>query len=545
MNRTALRTCLFVLVIAMLSASSFGAAGDILAKFPAPDRCPTGLAFDGKSLWLADRLTDLIYQIDPANGRVLSTLAAPAYQIEGLACQDDRLWALDVEEKQAFLLNPATGIVERTLPVPCAKPQGLAFDGRDLWIGDGEKRRLRRLSTEDGSEIGDFPLPSEDLSGLTFDGKYLWAADRIKDAIYMVCPKTGRVLLTFDSPFKHPRGLAYDGKCLWNVDYQSDMLYKLVPHDGAPCAATNPRNETLEYFHHVRNFGPGTLAELDIYLAVPRDLTSQKILDGPSFEPKPTEFLTDRWGQKVARFHFENVPAGKFVAAAMKVDVRLFKHRFFLVPEKAGELAQIPKEIAKEFLADGSKYCLADPRIRAAAKEIAGGETNGYLIARNIFDYVGRKVRYDMTDGWDTAPKILERGTGSCSEFSVAFIALCRAAGLPARYVGSVVVRKDDASTDAGVFHRWPEVFLPNYGWVPLDPSSGRGNFPAPADAAAVIGNREPNYLITTIGGGQSEYLGWEYNSESKWKANGPCKVVVERVGEWSPLAPAETKAEK
>jgi hypothetical protein len=487
---------------------------------------------------------DLIYQIDPSDGRVLKSIAAPAYQIEGLAAEKDKLWALDVEEQKIYLLNPATGVAEKTLPVPCVKPQGLAFDGQFLWVADYGKHRIHQLSTEDGSEVKDFASPADDPSGLAFDGKYLWVADRIKDMIYMVCPKTGRVLLTFDSPAKYPRGLAYDGKSLWNVDYQSRMIYQIVPHDNVPLTASKPKQESLEYIHQVRNYGPGELTELDIYLAVPRDLASQKILGGPTFEPKPTEFVTDRWGQKIAHFHFENVPAGEFITATMKVDVRLFKTRFFLVPEKVGDLAQIPEEIKKEYLVDGSKYCLTDPCICKTSKEIVGGETNCYEIARKIFEYLHDKVRYEMTDGWDTAPKILERGTGSCSEFSVAFIALCRAAGLPARYVGSVVVRKDDASSDT-VFHRWPEIYLPNYGWVPFDASSGRGTFLTPADAAAAIGNREPNFLITTTGGGSSEYLGWEYNSEATWKAKGPCKVVVEKVGEWSPIESTAPEPEK
>lgn len=542
MNRPSFRSCFCILILAVLPATALGAPGEILAKFPTPGRCPTGLAFDGKSLWLADRLTDLIYQIDPADGRVLKTLAAPAFQIEGLACQNGRLWALDVEEKQAYLVNPATGVTERALPIPCIKPQGLAFDGRDLWVADNEKHRLRQLSTEDGSEINDLPSPSDEPSGLAFDGKYLWVSDRLKDSIFMVCPKTGRVLLMFDSPFKYPRGLAFDGKCLWNVDYQSDLLYKLVRYDDTPSVANKPKEETLEYIHQVRNCGPGELTELNIYIAVPRDLASQKILSGPNFEPKPSEFLTDRWGQKVARFHFENIPAGKVVTASMKVDARLLKNRFFLVPEKVGDLTKIPEEIKKEFLADGTKYRLTDPLIQKTVREVVGSETNCYQIARNIFEHIRQKVRYEMTDGWDAAPKILERGTGSCSEFSVVFIALCRAAGVPARYVGSVVVRNDDASTDAGVFHRWPEIYLPNYGWVPFDASSNRGIFATPADAAATIGNRESKYLITTIGGGSSEYLGWEYNSEGTWKAKGPCKVVVERVGEWSPMQPASTQ---
>jgi transglutaminase-like putative cysteine protease len=110
---------------------------------------------------------------------------------------------------------------------------------------------------------------------------------------------------------------------------------------------------------------------------------------------------------------------------------------------------------------------------------------------------------------------------------------MCRAAGLPTRFVGSVVIRGDDASTD-DVFHRWCECYLPGYGWVPVDPSGG--DRATPAEVAQCFGHVEPRFLITTEGGGASEYLGWGYNANEKWTSKGPVKVHVETVGEWSPL---------
>jgi len=99
-------------------------------------------------------------------------------------------------------------------------------------------------------------------------------------------------------------------------------------------------------------------------------------------------------------------------------------------------------------------------------------EKNPYWIARNIFDHVRKTLECKLEGGWNTAPVVLERGTGSCSEYSFCFIALCRAAGLPARYVGSIVVQGDDACLD-GVFHRWPQVYLPSDGWIDIDPQGG------------------------------------------------------------------------
>ena len=138
-----------------------------------------------------------------------------------------------------------------------------------------------------------------------------------------------------------------------------------------------------------------------------------------------------------------------------------------------------------------------------------------------------------MIGGWDVPEVVMKRGSGSCSEYTFSFIALCRAAGLPARYQGSIVVRGDDASVDEA-FHRWAQVYLPNYGWVPVD--ANRGDARSPADQARGFGELSNRFLITTESGGDSEYLAWGYNSHATWKATGYCKVEEENLGFWEPL---------
>ena len=95
------------------------------------------------------------------------------------------------------------------------------------------------------------------------------------------------------------------------------------------------------------------------------------------------------------------------------------------------------------------------------------------------------------------------------------------------------VIVIDDASTD-DVFHRWCECYLPGYGWIPVDPSGGDRK--SPAGVAEYFGHVANRYLITTEGGGASEFLGWGYNANEKWTSEGPVKVHVETVGEWSPV---------
>mgnify|MGYP000216985429 CR=1 FL=1 len=55
------------------------------------------------------------------------------------------------------------------------------------------------------------------------------------------------------------------------------------------------------------------------------------------------------------------------------------------------------------------------------------------------------------------------------------------------------------------------------------------------AESVVVFKQFGDHVLITTEGGGASEYLGWNYNYEQTWTARGPVKIHAEAVGEWSP----------
>jgi len=137
---------------------------------------------------------------------------------------------------------------------------------------------------------------------------------------------------------------------------------------------------------------------------------------------------------------------------------------------------------------------------------------------------------YKRIGGWDVAPTVLQRGSGSCSEYAFVYIAMCRAAGLPARYVGSVVTRGEDACFDF-VYHRWVEVYLPGTGWIPVDPSGGDQE--SPREQAMFFGHLDNRFLITTESGGGSEYLKWDYNTSENWQADGRVQLRLEMIADW------------
>ena len=520
------------LSLILVAAAAFATPGDTVKSIPLPSGYTQGLAFDGKYLWSSDRRSDYFYKFDPADGRIVDSLPAPAYSITGITYDGKWLWAVDAEAGQIFAIDPVTRLVERTLSGPVAQPGGLAWDGKYLWIADAGEKKLHQIDPNDGTTIITIPAPTGNPGPLAFDGRYLWVADRYRDEIYMVTTDRGDVLITFNAPGKYVSGLALEAKYLWVADYQADRCYKLVIDDGVLFSQRDKRVENLEYVHQVRNFGPDSITSLQVYLAIPQNLNSQKLVGESQFSPKPLDFLTDKWGQKVAHFEFTNLAAGQVSSVTMNTKVELYKTRYFIFPDKVGKLADIPADIRRQYLVDDVKFQFTSPVIQEAVKTAVGNETNPYWIGRKIFNYINDKLFYERVGGWNTAPTVLQRGNGSCSEYTFVYISMCRAAGLPARYVGAVTHRGDDASWD-DVFHRWVEIYLPNYGWIPIDPSGG--DQPSPQGQASGIGNIDNRFLITTCSGGGSEYLDWTYNANEKWVSKGKCKISVENFGEWTP----------
>ena len=521
---------IFLLLILFTNAISH--PGKVIKDFPSPGKYSTGMTFDGKYLWLADYHDDKLYVINPENGQVIRSIPSPGFWPMGLAWDGKNIWNVDAAQKKIFKIDPEDGTILFTIDTPTSSPDGLTWDGKTLWVTDYREKKIMQIDLNDGTAVKTLTAPARSAQGLTYDGQYLWCSDRLTDEIYAIDPDKGEVIIILKSPGKYPRGLTWDGQNLWNVDYQDDIIYQLVKRDDEQFVLSNTRNARITFTHEAKVFGKGMLKSLNTYISIPENLNQQKI-DSIKFEPEQYQEKSDRWGQKLAVFNYTDKPGESILISQMVVESEISEIQYFIFPDKCGTIKDIPKDIAKKYTSDGSKYKLNDPLIQKLAKEIVGDEKNPYWIARKIFDYVREHLEYKLEGGWNVAPVVLERGTGSCSEYTISFIALARAAGLPARFVGAIVVRGDDASMD-DVFHRWPEVYLPNYGWIPIDPQGGDKELAA--DRARNIGHLSNRFLITTRGGGDSEYLGWYYNYNQDYQTDPQVQVFFETFAEWEPL---------
>jgi transglutaminase-like putative cysteine protease len=114
-----------------------------------------------------------------------------------------------------------------------------------------------------------------------------------------------------------------------------------------------------------------------------------------------------------------------------------------------------------------------DPEIQRAVEEVLDGVTDPRRAARLLSEWVYSTLDKRITMSVPSARQVLEARSGDCNEHTVLYVAMARAAGLPARAAAGLVYVRDRF-----YYHAWPEVWLD--GWVPVDPTLGQ----TPADAS-------------------------------------------------------------
>jgi hypothetical protein len=134
---------------------------------------------------------------------------------------------------------------------------------------------------------------------------------------------------------------------------------------------------------------------------------------------------------------------------------------------------------------DIQRYLAPEAFIESDAAEIVaetelavGGLTGTRARAEQLTRYVNGLLEKKPTVSLPSAREVLRTKVGDCNEHTALYVAMARAAGIPARVaVGLVYVR------GAFYYHAWPEVYL-NEGagrglWLPVDPTFNQ--FPADA----------------------------------------------------------------
>ncbi len=111
-----------------------------------------------------------------------------------------------------------------------------------------------------------------------------------------------------------------------------------------------------------------------------------------------------------------------------------------------------------------------------------------------LAEAIYRRLEYllrEQGEPW-TPQETLKQGRGSCRDFAMLFIDICRSVGIAARFVSGYCL--GDAAA-GGDMHAWAEVYLPGTGWRGFDPSRGLS---VNDDYVAVAAGQHPRHAAPT-----------------------------------------------
>ena len=118
-----------------------------------------------------------------------------------------------------------------------------------------------------------------------------------------------------------------------------------------------------------------------------------------------------------------------------------------------------------------------DPMIYAAATMVQNQSTsnNSLLLAKSLFIWLKENTQYQIHGGQGNvqpARLTLQKKSGDCDDLSFLYISLCRAIGIPARFIRGYLFSETNGGISATA-HAWVEVYiggsLGNNGWIPVE----------------------------------------------------------------------------
>lgn len=211
--------------------------------------------------------------------------------------------------------------------------------------------------------------------------------------------------------------------------------------------------------------------------------------------------------QRLHEFSLEISPAARRVATADPLDNAL-DWAFFIGDARADRLefhSQLmvetldsnpfdfflrPSALHFPFSYDASEAAVLAPTLQPRADSPPAGRLRAWIAQQlpspprdtvaflsSLNQAVQRALVYERREepGIQSAAETLSRGRGSCRDYAVLLIELCRAVGLAARFVSGYLHEPPapDTSPLPAAMHAWVEVYLPGGGWRGLDPTRG------------------------------------------------------------------------
>ncbi|MFC2085147.1 transglutaminase family protein [Bacteroidota bacterium] len=232
------------------------------------------------------------------------------------------------------------------------------------------------------------------------------------------------------------------------------------------------RGDSLIEFNKRNKIPAEQKPSLFLYSSEIIDHTVQRNVRNYKYNLEPTEtFIDEENGNRICYWNLSDSLHDNFQIIIEK------RFRFTTYDYRPEIRANIVKEMwheipegIKEFYTKSEPFLEQTLDIVDKAKEITGEETNPILQAKVLFEWIRSSMKYVYPPEKRGAVEALRTCEGDCGQYSNLFIALARSLGIPSRQQSGFNFHPDKLG-----YHVWSEIYLPEYGWIPVDATDDDG----------------------------------------------------------------------
>jgi transglutaminase-like putative cysteine protease len=267
------------------------------------------------------------------------------------------------------------------------------------------------------------------------------------------------------------------------------------------------------------NHGSGRPTKQNVWIALIRSVHPYQQVRSMEIIPGDYRLVTDEYGNQYAEFDLADMPPGSRTSIHVRYRVAVNGLAYdlshceepVLPVQSAAEAENLGNYLRAELHIESNNAQIID-----LANELSEGKDTACEEARAFYDYIGENLIYTFNRAdWGAQAALGEMGA-DCTEYASLMIALCRASGIPARYVEGLAVPGEETKDSARTEHAWLEVYFPGSGWVPMDPTMGR----FPIKREEYFARTLPNHIIVTRGRNPSTLRGASYWTHIYWPGN-------------------------
>lgn len=209
----------------------------------------------------------------------------------------------------------------------------------------------------------------------------------------------------------------------------------------------------------------------------PQSSASQEIISHAiKINPDTTvDSFFDYFGNKVGVFTILQPHTDLTITVEAEVETKplLMPSNFWPAPTQWDNLEDIKNRVGfLDFIKPAVFKSL--PELKGIVDGLVSKDNTIMEATQLLSAYVYENIVYQkgVTDVETDIDKIWELKAGVCQDFAHLLIEMLRIAGIPARYISGYICPMGNELRGVGATHAWVEAYIPDYGWLGVDPTN-------------------------------------------------------------------------